>query len=734
MNLMKINNSFTLNSYFRALFFVLLIPITIQVNAAENKNQDGDFCQAPDAFYKHFETTDIPSSLPNDHDLKAINERGTLRVLLQRKTSTCLISQTELQLVQEFAYINDLDLNWIYVDNDWELLPELIKGNGDIIVAQDQSLSASIQGQVNFTQIWANAAYKIVERSDNSRLSRSEDLSGRQVAAYKSSPVWTKLVELSETQAGLVLQEIPATVSYADVMERVKTGQYDLAVADSLFLDTYLPSNSELQANFSLSDERSMAWAVRTDARELHKTLNQYLNKQHLTHDVASIYFEDLSSIKDKGILRVITNTNPSHYYLNKGRLYGFEYELLKKFAARHKLRVDVVLATSQEEMFELLREGKGDVIAASLPSVLLTADELIQYTEPYHFASPVIVGRDSDNLLIDIRDLAGRRITLSQDSPYWDYMLQLKDQGLDFELVRAEAGITIEGTLLMVALGMYDLSVVGNHQIKSVYTQEVGLKSQFILSEPIAHRWAVRADDQQLHNALNVFIEKGYRSANYNVIHAKYFEQPQIKKTGNERLTQFKSLSPYDDVTRLHAEKYGFDWRLITALMFQESQFNPEAYSNGGAEGLMQLIPETAEFMGVSDTNNPEISINAGIRYLSYLRGKFEDSILLEDRMWFTLASYNAGYGRIKRARVLAEKMGLDKDQWFDNVELAMLALAKPYNKNGEQVRYCRCGQAVVYVREIRTRYFNYIRLMETQKVALYTPASRKNKLSRIN
>ena len=701
------------------------MPMSILANA---ESADGDFCQAPEARHEQINVSTAISSLENPRDLKAINKHGQLRVLLQKKTHTCSISQAERQLIQEFAHINDLDLYWIYVDNDWQLLPELIKGKGDIIVAQDQSLSASIQDQINFTHTWTNASYKIVERSDNSRLNQIEDLSGRRVAVFKSSPVWNKLLELAESQTGLVLQEIPPSFSYQEVMELVKTGQYDIAVADSIFLDSYLPSNSELQANFSLFGERNMAWAVRKDAAELHQTLNQYLNKQHLTHDVATTYFEDLSSIKDRGILRVITNANPSHYYLHKGKLRGFEYELLREFALRHRLRVDVVLANSQKEMFSLLKQGKGDVIAASLPSRVLNQDELVQFTAPYNYASPVIVGRSADNLIIDSRDLAGRRITLADDSPYWDYMLQLKQQGLEFDLVKADTGVNMEGTLLMVALGMYDLSVVGSHQITSAYTEEVGLASQFVLSEPLAHRWAVRTDDQQLHNALNAFIEKQYRSEKYNVLHAKYFEQ--VKRT-NYRTTQFTSLSPYDDVTQHYADKYGFDWRLIIALMFQESQFDPEAYSYAGAEGLMQLIPATAEFMGVSDTNNPETSINAGVRYLNYLRNKFEDTLLLQDRMWFTLASYNAGYGRVKRARMLAEEMGLDKDLWFDNVELAMMGLAKPYIKDGKQIPYCRCGQTVVYVREIRTRYFNYIRLIKTQKVALHTSA---NNVARLN
>lgn len=731
MNLMKINHSFTTNSLTRVLVFAFLFPTTIFASELDDKTPYQNFCDAPVA---NFEDSNTPSISSSDNDLDAIKKRKTIRVLLHQKTNECVISQTERQLIEEFAYLNDLDLSWIYVDNSWELLPELINGKGDIIVAQDQNLSARIQNEINFTHVWANATFKIVERADNSRISRNEDLAGRQVAAYKNSPVWDKLLELSKTQVGMVLQEIPSTVSHDEIMQRVKTAQYDLVVADSLFLDKYLPSNSELQANFNLSEQRRMAWAVSSDAEELHKTLNQYLNQQHLTHDIASVYFEDFPSIKDRGVLRVITYANPSHYYLHNGKLYGFEYELLKQFASHYRLRLDVVLASTQEEMFELLKSGKGDVIAASLPSSIINENKLVQYTAPYNYASPVLIGRDNEEPIIDLRELAGRRITLAQDSPYWDFMQNLKDQGLEFELVKADDSVNLEGTMLMVALGMYDLTVVGDHQITAEKSASVGIKSQFILSEPQAHRWAVRADDQQFFDSLNNFLGNGFRSEKYNVLHAKYFEQPQIKKTGKNRLTLVTSLSPYDDMTQQYSAEYGFDWRLITALMFQESQFNPEANSYAGAQGLMQMIPATAELMGVSDINNPESSIDGGVRYLNYLRTKFEDSILLQDRMWFTLASYNAGYGRVKRGRELAERMGLDKDKWFDNVELAMMGLGKSYSKNGEQVPYCHCGQTVVYVREIRTRYFNYIRLIETQKVAMMTSQNRLKSTTRIN
>ncbi len=698
------------------LFF--LCTSTVSALSSDKESSPENFCHTSDIKNK-FITQNDSFNVQATKDLDAIFEQGILRVLLQKKNDDCIVSKTEKLLIEEFANTHGLKINWFYVNNEWELVSELIVGNGDVVVGQNQSLVSKLHNQINFTHAWTSASYKIVQRRNNSHIKHIQDLTGRHVAAYKASPVWSYLVELSKTQTGMVVQEIPKFDSYEKALERVKTGQYDLAVVDSLFIDQYLIANSELQTSLSISDERNMAWGVRSDAKELHKALNQYLNKQHLTHNVASIYIDDLPVIKNRGYLRVITNANPEHYYLNNGNLNGFEYELLREFASQNQMRVDVVIAKSEEEMFQLLQEGKGDVIAASLATNFLEHNDSFQYTKPYDYASPVIIGRKGDDLIIDARDLAGKRISLSRNNPYWNYISQLKGQGLDFELI--EAGTEdVTTIMLQLAFGIYDLTVIGSHQINFNHMKEMKLDTKFVLFEPLAHRWAVRVDNDQLHNALNRFIEREYRGVKYNLLHAKYFEQSEQQDFSENQLVKVDSLSPYDKVTKYYSKKYGFDWRLITALMFQESRFNPNANSYAGAKGVMQLTKTTAELMGLNDVKNVEESINAGVRYLSYLRDKFDDSILLHDRMWFAVASYNSGYTRLKRARKLAEEMGLDKNKWFKNVELAMLSMAKPYKKNGKKVRNCRCGQTVVYVREIRTRYFNYIRLIETQQLAM--------------
>ena len=187
------------------------------------------------------------------------------------------------------------------------------------------------------------------------------------------------------------------------------------------------------------------------------------------------------------------------------------------------------------------------------------------------------------------------------------------------------------------------------------------------------------------------------------------------------------EKLSPYDDIVHKVAQHYDFDWRLIVAQMYQESQFDPNAISYAGAEGLMQIIPETADLLGLADSYDPAASIQAGVRYMDYLRDKFVEEELSEDRVWFSLAAYNAGYNRVQRARKLATQMNLDSNKWFDNVELAMMAMAKPVWKDGELAQNCRCGQTVVYVRDIRTLYNNYVRLTRsTRTVSTQLPGNR--------
>lgn len=655
----------------------------------------------------------------NFGDLDAIRARGMLRVLVRSAHSGLVLTSAERSLIQQFAESQGLESVWIGRRGS-QLLDALHSGAGDMAVGGSTQTGAGVRQ----TLAWGVSRQQVVARTDTGRIRDWSDLATRQIVVRRSSPVWLRLEAMAREHAGMEIVEVPEALDTAALLAGVESGRYDLAVVDSIMLQTQLSGFLDLHIAYDLTEDESRSWAVREDSVTLLDSLNRFLNKKHLEIEMARIYRADFPEIQDRKLLRLITYQSPVNYYFDRGRLRGFEYELARRFTQRYQIRLDVVIARSHDEMRRLLLEGRGDLIAASLPRDSYAGDHQVAYTSAVNYSAPVIVGRRDDTSLADARDLDGRRIALPQESPYREALQRLQAHGIGLQIVDVEPGLNTEATLFRVAHGMYDLTLIGGHQVKSEFSRQLHLKAHFALSEPQPLAWGVRRSDTKLRTALNEFLSREFRKGYYNMLYAKYVESPGPGQGNAHLLARVDRLSPYDEIVHEYAERYDFDWRLIVAQMFQESAFEPDALSDAGAAGLMQILPQTAEHLGVADPNDPHSSIHAGIRYLDYLRGEFEEELLLEDRTWFTLAAYNAGLGRVRRARDLAREMHLDGDRWFDNVELAMLAMAKPYTRDGELVRNCRCGQAVVYVRDIRTRYNNYVRLTSALRTADAIPA----------
>lgn len=645
-------------------------------------------------------------------------KNGELRILVPDWPGARGISAYEKELLVQFAVSEDLRQIWMPVDDPDTLSARLASREADISVSMNTATSRALAGQVLYTLPWGVSRRQLIGRAGSNTAKALEDLTVRQIALKKSSPVWPVLFDLKSKHPGMELLVIPEHTDVTTILERVNAGRYDLAVMDSVLLPADLQFNYNLEVVMDLTEDRFMNWAVRSDAVSLRESLNKFLNKRHLELEMVKSYREDFPSMKQRKLLRLVTFQSPVNYFYDRGRLKGFEYELVKKFAEIHGMRLDVVIADSHDEMQELLNEGLGDVIAASVPEGRYTELTSVKITRPYNYATPALVGRANETI-VDIRELAGRTVLLASESPYLATLQGIKEQGVDISIMTADAEMDTEAVLFRVSQGIYDLTVIGSHEINAEFSRQLNLKAHFTLSDPQPLVWAVRQANTQLLSELNEFIEMEYRKGFYNVIYSRYIDKPNARKADSRLFAQIDQLSPYDEIVHKYAEYYSFDWRLIIAQMYQESHFNPEAISEAGAEGLMQLLPTTAKMVGIDNLIDPDDSIYGGVRYMAYLRSQFEDSLALEDRTWFTLASYNAGYNRVKKARELAEKMNLDRNRWFNNVEIAMLRLARPYTKNGEVVRDCRCGQAAVYVREIRTLYNNYLRLTQSVKAA---------------
>lgn len=430
----------------------------------------------------------------------------------------------------------------------------------------------------------------------------------------------------------------------------------------------------------------------------------------------------DLEQIRERGKLIVLTGYSYMSYFMYKGTPMGYEYELMELFARNLGVRLEVVLARDMDSVYALLRRGEGDIVADNL---ILTGerDERVRFTDPYATTRQVLVQRrDEGKPVRDLLDLQGREIHVRRDSPYSRRLDNLMSETGASLMVRYEGGdIGTEELMRMVARGEIDYTVADERTARYVkaWYPELDMETPIGFNQYIA--WAVRADSPELLVEINHWLRDVRKRSRWGVLNHKYYGNSNLARqmVNCSRLTTCASaVSPYDAIVIRESEKAGWDWRLITALIYQESRFNPMALSWAGASGLMQLMPRTAAAFGVSDTRDPAQSIRGGIAYLSWLDNYWKNKIQdPEERVKFILASYNAGQAHVEDARRLALKYHKNPDRWED-VAAFMLLKANPVYYADPVVRfgYCRGEEPVRYVEDILNRYQHYKRLISDE------------------
>ena len=205
----------------------------------------------------------------------------------------------------------------------------------------------------------------------------------------------------------------------------------------------------------------------------------------------------------------------------------------------------------------------------------------------------------------------------------------------------------------------------------------------------------------------INEFFDKIEQDGTYAKIYEKYYANAEIfdyvdLKKYHRRINT--RLPGYRDIIQKTAKEYGFDWRLISAVIYQESHFNPKARSFTGVRGMMQLTLNTAREMGIKNRLDPKQSIMGGVKYLKKLYKRY-DSAKDPDRLLISLASYNVGHGHILDAQKIANQRGLDPNSWSALQEILPLLRYPKYYKE-TRYGYCRGTEPVRYVNRILTYY----------------------------
>lgn len=439
----------------------------------------------------------------------------------------------------------------------------------------------------------------------------------------------------------------------------------------------------------------------------------------------------DLSEIREDGKLNVILTYSSTSYFLYRGQPMGFEYELLKRMAEDLNLELNLMVVNDLDSMFTYVREGSSDLIAYGL-TITNERKEQVAFTDYLYLTSQVLVQKKPDNwrkmrwanlqkhLVHDAIDLIDDTVSLRANSSYMERMGHLSEELGDTIYIDTLPGeLSTEEIIKKVSQGEIEYTVADKNiaMVSAIYYPVLNIEVPISFSQRIA--WALRKNSPELLSAINEWIEKEKNEVDYYVIYNKYFKN---KRDFRRRIkSEFLSLngnkiSRYDDLVKKYTQNVGWDWRLLASLVYQESRFEPKAESWAGASGLMQIMPATARELGVSNPNDPEQSIKGGTKYLKLLYDRFDEIPDSTERIKFTMASYNCGYGHVRDAQRLAEKENLDKTVWDDNVEKMVMALSYPqnYNKPGIKYGYVRGIEPVTYVEQIFERYEHYIKFID--------------------
>lgn len=403
--------------------------------------------------------------------------------------------------------------------------------------------------------------------------------------------------------------------------------------------------------------------------------------------------------------LVVLISAGPLTYYADdKGTILGIEHDLVEAFAQELGVGVKYLVVPPQE-IAPALAAGKAHLAVAWLP---LPADDGQKTTPPILQSTDVLIQHEASLPLDDRNDLRGRTVHALSGSRQLATLLALQQEIPDLQVVEFRDGDFFD-LLELLGKRQADLIAIDSMlvQIAAQFVPSLQATLELGDSHPVVW-WLGSKPNAELLARASAFVDRAQRDGTLARIEDRYFGHVRRLRQADivAFLGKIESVLPKLRKHFLAAQTItGLDWRLIAAIAYHESQWNPEATSPTGVRGIMMLTEETADRLGVGNRLDVRESILAGARYINILKDLQADDVGEPDRTWLALAAYNIGPGHFNAARTLAKQLGADPAAWYEMKQvLPLLAQPKYYQrlKSGR----ARGGEAVLLVENIRSYY----------------------------
>ncbi|MGE0968708.1 membrane-bound lytic murein transglycosylase MltF (plasmid) [Klebsiella sp. WOUb02] len=417
-----------------------------------------------------------------------------------------------------------------------------------------------------------------------------------------------------------------------------------------------------------------------------------------------------VAGIISRGELRLSTINSPMTFAAINDKSYGLDYELAQQFADYLGVKLKVTVRQNISQLFDDLDDGKADMLGAGL----VYNSERVKNYQPgpsYYSVSQQLVYRvgnarprtlanlNADQLAIAPGHVAINDLQALKESKYPDLSWRVDEKRGTTALMQA----VIDGDLSYTIADSVAVSL-----FQRVHP-ELAVALDITDEQPVTW-FSVKSDDNSLSAAMLDFFNNINEDGTLARLEEKYLGHGNDFDYVDTRtfLRAVENILP--DLQPMF-EKYArqIDWRLLAAISWQESHWDPQATSPTGVRGMMMLTRNTAQSLGLTDRTDAEQSINGGMRYLQDMMNKIPDSVPKDERIWFALAAYNMGYAHILDAITLTKKQKGNPNSWADVKQRLPLLSQKSYYSR-LKYGYARGHEAYAYVENIRKYHISLV------------------------
>ncbi|MDH3978900.1 MAG: membrane-bound lytic murein transglycosylase MltF [Gammaproteobacteria bacterium] len=425
-----------------------------------------------------------------------------------------------------------------------------------------------------------------------------------------------------------------------------------------------------------------------------------------------------LEQVQQKNELIVISRNSATTYYEGPNGPTGFEYELAKRFADYLGVELHIVIPPNFNDILPLVALGDAHLAAAGLTATEKRREK-VRFGPNYHQITPQLVYRSGSKRPRSAGDLQGT-LEVVAGSSHEERLEELKQEFTELSW-EAQPEQSSEELLTLVWQQLIDYTVADSHELAVNRHYYPELKPAFDLDEPQPLAWAFpNSEDNSLFLAAGAFFKQIMHDGTLEQLIERYFGHIEtFDYVGTRRYQAHveQRLPQYLELFTEAASGIGMDWRLLAAIGYQESHWDPGAVSPTGVRGLMMLTRNAAKDLGIENRSDPVQSIMGGAEYLARMAKRLPEHIPEPDRTWMALAAYNVGLGHLEDARKLTIKNKGDPDRWVDvKKNLPLLSKKKWFQQT--RYGYARGREPVRYVQNIRT-YYDILVWLTEQKVA---------------